>query len=223
VVKALASVKQGLDTLLTKIEELPALCKENLTKDHFRSFLQTSKMMHDVLELKIKSPLIANESKLGQYVKLDLSRPIPLRIGRIVKEEGVFYLYIKNSSDEVLNFKQGDILPLTGPFGEVLEIPQNLKCYVPSSTFPHDFYTILSQELSQTNKVYHDTSQSYDWAFDEKGEVFAKTIFKSSKSPFFCMMQGLCGRCVRRETTAFGEKIIFECTRGICKENNEFF
>jgi NADPH-dependent glutamate synthase beta subunit-like oxidoreductase len=223
VVKAMASAKEGIDELDHLIQSRERLHKKPVDS-LFVSKIESIQMINRVLELKIKSPLVAQKAKLGQYIKLDIEsanlKPIALRIGRVLPQEGCFYVYVKNfgqTSKALFSLTKDQKIFVTGPLGISLDLPQNQSCYVPSSTFPDDFFATLKEDLlNLNNAVSHDPQGAFQWAFDETGKIKSNETLHTTKSPFLCMMQGLCGRCLTHTTKDGVQILTFGCTQGIC-------
>ncbi len=215
VVQAIASVKDGIDDFEAALKSREILPKQGTLSP---SLLEDIAEVSGLLELKIKNPLIAAKAKLGQYVKFDpgSTKPMALRIGRIEGESFYVYLYKK------LDLKIGAEICVIGPLGTHIDLPTNQQCYVPLSHAPHDFYALLQDALlSQNNQVSHNPEETFHWAFDETRTVKTQKNLYTTKSPFLCMMQGLCGRCITREIKGDQKTLIFGCTKGICEEKNE--
>ena len=243
VVKALASVKAGISELMERFKQ-PVLKPQIDLDDLLTSRVQEVNVISpDLLELCIRSPLIAQNAKLGQYVKAEILKsdetvplkPIALRIGKVLKDQGSFYVHIwgagqtskaffdvakvnsveleykkrgapfiehkQATSFDVDEFKSRDFkgqkLSIIGPLGDHLDLPQNAKCYVPTPLSPNDFYEELKNALLQKGcTVSHVKNDSvFEWAYCD-GEVSSKVQIQTTKAPFMCMMQGLCGKCL---------------------------
>lgn len=230
VVKAMASVKQGVKGLDSLIKSRDILHKKEDV--NFDSVVEDFNVISEnMIAIKIKSPLIASKAKLGQYVKFEILKadqeyplePIPLRIGRVFEEEGCFYVYVTNrgiTSSALFNVGREQKVAVIGPFGEPLEIPSEKKCYAPVSKYPDDFLSVLNEQLQKNDNVIScEKDEVFDWAFDETGKINAAQSYHTTKSSFMCMMQGLCGQCLIKTHHDGESRVIFGCTKGICTKD----
>ena len=231
VVKALASVKAGISGLMTCLEQHAPTHKPTIDFDDlFVSRVQEVNVLSDnLLELCIRSPLISQNAKLGQYIKSEILKvdektplkPIALRIGKISKDQGSFYVHIwgaGQTSRAFFDIEKAQKLSIIGPLGDSLGLPQNAKCYVPTPLSTHDFYEILRNALVQKGcTVSHIKNNGpFDWAYCD-GEVSSKVQIQTTKAPFMCMMQGLCGKCLVVSHTGPTTTLKFGCMSGVDK------
>lgn len=227
VVKAMASVKDGIGGLDELIKSREILPKEK--ECDFESVVEDFKLISkDLIEIKIKNSLIARKAKLGQYIKFEILKvdqkhplePIPLRIGKISKNQDFFYVHVVRrgiTSGALFDVYKGQKISVIGPLGESLEIPFEKKCYIPLPSSSNDFLSVLNEALKENdNFISYDNYGSFDWAFDETETVKSIQSYHTTKSSFMCMMQGLCGQCLTKIYENGQHQVVFGCTKGIC-------
>lgn len=145
VVKAMASAKLG-HCQITEILQHQAPIKNETTRDYKKDFLVTiekiEKLSSHVVEVFIKAPLIANQSKIGQIFRLQNYHVLAKKIdGEILAMEGVpltalnidyengiisaIALEVGASTKLIENFKPGEPCIFMGPSGKPTEIGKN--------------------------------------------------------------------------------------------------
>lgn len=145
VVKAMASAKLG-HVQITEILQHQAPIKNESTRDYKKDFLVTiekiERLSSHVVEVFIKAPLIANQSKIGQIFRLQNYHVLAKKIdGEILAMEGVpltalnidyengiisaIALEVGASTKLIENFQVGEPCIFMGPSGKPTEISAN--------------------------------------------------------------------------------------------------
>lgn len=150
VVKAMASAKLGvgqINELLQNSKISGADLKQNF-RDFRQDFLvkieRIDRLSEHVVEIFIKAPLIASQSKIGQIFRLQNYHNLaPRKNGQILAMEGVAITALSidkkagiisgivvetgGSTSMIANFKSSEPCVLMGPSGKPTDIPQNEK------------------------------------------------------------------------------------------------
>jgi len=170
VVKAMTSAKQGYQQINEILKDVKKTT--NIKRDFREDFLvkihSVERLSNHVVEILIKAPLLANQTKIGQIFRLhnyhvfasQISNQILAMEGVVVtalsidKENGLISGIIVEtggSSSLIQNFKKGEPCVFMGPSGKPTEIPKNETVLLVGGGRGNQPLTALAEIFSANN------------------------------------------------------------------------
>lgn len=237
VVKALASVKNKMDSIISEIDN--STNKKISLKDKTKSIIKNIIFKQDFYEIEIENTMISNKIKCGNFVKISYKSE-PIALHAIKSSKSCFKVYVKpsgKSSKELVDLNIGDEISVMGPLGNSYDCDEGDKIlFIANSYRVYPFLDFIKRKkldnyefeddldrpkfaevnFNKFDRIFINLSNADIIKISSLVEKYKDKILFSSNVLMQCMMGGLCGQCF----TKIDDKATFLCKHHIQKFDN---